>query len=531
MPDGAALTERRAELSLLLANALIRTGQLGETREILHSLVAGDSTLRYRAVELLAVTERAVGQLAEARALLGAALVQADVDGSDARAGLLVEFAATEMLQGNWRAGAERASQAVALAGTGTRPGIPAAATTLLALSELYQCRFSRGYALLEEARLGVDALTDVQLRDDLGMVAALAWAEFLVDQHHDALRHVERGLRMARSYGRTAHEVSQLYLVRSIVHARTGQAALALADVEDGEETAQHIDSPELRAFTLALKSRPLLWQQGADAALPILAELRQQRSIRSAWWRGIADQHHAEVLYFVNQIGACRDLLAERVSAEPAGLGPYAPSVYALRSQAEVACGDLAAGWEWYERAVAVAETGAPPAQFGCVARNQAVLYAAEGRYAQARAAGMNAVEQFEAVRLPLGEGLARTVVADILARSGDQAAARDQLGRAREAFDGCGAPWLSNWVGREQRRTGARQPREADRDRLSGREREIAELVAQGLTSPQIAGQLFLSPRTVESHLNRIFAKLGVSSRAAVARMVTAESTAGQ
>ncbi|MFI6761578.1 AAA family ATPase [Micromonospora sp. NPDC050417] len=531
LPDGVALAERRAELRLLLAEALIRTGRLDEAREILHSLVAGASTLRYRAVELLAVTERAVGRLVEARALLGAALVRADADNSHARAGLLVEFAATEMLRGNWDAGVDRSSQALALAGEDIRPAISVTATTLLALSELYQCRFGRGFALLEQARRGTDALTDVELRGDLGVVAALAWAEYLVDQHEDGLRHVERGLRLARALGRTGHEVSQLYVVRSVIHARTGDAALALADVEDGEESARHIDSPELRAFTLALKSRPLLWQQGPDAALPILAALRREQGIRSAWWRGIADQHEAEVLFFVDQTRACRDLLARRIGPDPTGLGPYAPSVYALRAQAEAACGDLTTAWEWYERAAAVAATGAPRAQLGCVTRTQAVLYAAEGRYAQAREAGMAAVEHFEATRLPIGAGLARTVVADILVRSGDWAAASDQLGRAREAFDGCGAPWLSQWVGREQRRAGARQPRDAARDQLSGREREIAALVAEGLTSPQIAARLFLSPRTVESHLNRIFAKLGVSTRAALARLVTAGSGVGR
>ncbi|MEI2728383.1 MAG: helix-turn-helix transcriptional regulator [Candidatus Nanopelagicales bacterium] len=57
----------------------------------------------------------------------------------------------------------------------------------------------------------------------------------------------------------------------------------------------------------------------------------------------------------------------------------------------------------------------------------------------------------------------------------------------------------------------------------DSLSGREREVADLVATGLTNPQIAEQLFLSVRTVESHLRRIFVKLDVNSRAEVASAV--------
>jgi DNA-binding CsgD family transcriptional regulator len=54
------------------------------------------------------------------------------------------------------------------------------------------------------------------------------------------------------------------------------------------------------------------------------------------------------------------------------------------------------------------------------------------------------------------------------------------------------------------------------------LSRREREVAALVAKGHTSRQIAADLFVSEKTVESHLGHIFTKLGVSSRAAVAAL---------
>ena len=51
-------------------------------------------------------------------------------------------------------------------------------------------------------------------------------------------------------------------------------------------------------------------------------------------------------------------------------------------------------------------------------------------------------------------------------------------------------------------------------------------MADLVAQGHTNREIAGELFLSEKTVESHMSRLFAKLGVSSRAAVAEAVGRE-----
>ena len=60
----------------------------------------------------------------------------------------------------------------------------------------------------------------------------------------------------------------------------------------------------------------------------------------------------------------------------------------------------------------------------------------------------------------------------------------------------------------------------------DSLSAREREIAELVTDRKTNDQIAAELFLSVKTIESHLRNVFRKLEVSSRVDVARAVERE-----
>ena len=54
------------------------------------------------------------------------------------------------------------------------------------------------------------------------------------------------------------------------------------------------------------------------------------------------------------------------------------------------------------------------------------------------------------------------------------------------------------------------------------LTPREVEVLGLVAEGLTNPQVAQKLFLSPRTVQRHLNSVYRKLGVSSRTAATRL---------
>lgn len=66
----------------------------------------------------------------------------------------------------------------------------------------------------------------------------------------------------------------------------------------------------------------------------------------------------------------------------------------------------------------------------------------------------------------------------------------------------------------------RTGRRRPAEDPLAPLSAREREVAEHIASGASNTEIAGALFLSVPTVKTHINRIFAKLGVENRVQVA-----------
>ena len=86
----------------------------------------------------------------------------------------------------------------------------------------------------------------------------------------------------------------------------------------------------------------------------------------------------------------------------------------------------------------------------------------------------------------------------------------------------FSDCGARSLLAATVREQRRLGVRVPGPATAGRgpgphgLTQRELEVVKLVREGYTNQQIAESLFVSIRTVETHLSHAFAKLGVSSR---------------
>ena len=85
----------------------------------------------------------------------------------------------------------------------------------------------------------------------------------------------------------------------------------------------------------------------------------------------------------------------------------------------------------------------------------------------------------------------------------------------------FEELGAPLWAERVCEELRRIGGRTPAS---DELTATERQIATKVAEGLTNREVASTLFVSPKTVESTLTRVYRKLGVRSRTELTRQIT-------
>jgi DNA-binding CsgD family transcriptional regulator len=147
--------------------------------------------------------------------------------------------------------------------------------------------------------------------------------------------------------------------------------------------------------------------------------------------------------------------------------------------------------------------------------LARCEAQLAAgpgAEGTYVAALAIPEAATRPFELARTRLAFG-------QWLRRERRRAEARQQLRAAVEAFDRLGTqPW-AEVARRELRATGAtiRRRDQVAIDRLTPQELQIARLAAEGMSNKEIGSRLFMSSRTVESHLYRVFPKLGIGSRA--------------
>jgi DNA-binding CsgD family transcriptional regulator len=128
------------------------------------------------------------------------------------------------------------------------------------------------------------------------------------------------------------------------------------------------------------------------------------------------------------------------------------------------------------------------------------------------------LEAIERLERSRIKIHLARAQLVYGEWLRRRGRRIDARAQLRAARESFVVMGAEAFAQRAHREHLATGEKVRRRAveTSGQLTPQETRIAFLARDGLTNPQIGERLFVSPRTVEYHLHKVFEKFGITSR---------------
>ena len=175
-----------------------------------------------------------------------------------------------------------------------------------------------------------------------------------------------------------------------------------------------------------------------------------------------------------------------------------------------------EVLSAFEGQSRAVA------RPWGLASAARGRALLAAARGQYEGALGHAADALQRSEALRQPFELARAQLAAGAIERRAGRRREARNSLSAARASFLALGA---SGWAERTAAELGRISGRAPSDGALTPTEERVAALVAEGLTNQEVAGRLFVTVRTVETNLTRIYGKLGVRSRTELARHLPA------
>lgn len=199
-----------------------------------------------------------------------------------------------------------------------------------------------------------------------------------------------------------------------------------------------------------------------------------------------------------------------------------------------------DLAA-WSMAELIEAAARTGQPERAAGAMrhlseattvagsdwalgirARSRALLSGGE----HAECLYREAIDRLGRTRVRMELARAHLIFGEWLRRQNRRVDARDQLRTAYEMLTAMGADGFAERARQELQATGetVRRRTAETASQLTGQEARVARLASEGHTNPEIGAQLFLSPRTVEYHLHKIFRKLGISSRRGLRRALS-------
>jgi DNA-binding CsgD family transcriptional regulator len=323
-------------------------------------------------------------------------------------------------------------------------------------------------------------------------------------DLWDDELWHVlaTRGVRVARETGALNLLPNALnYLAAFNVHSGAFTTAAALTDEVDSITQATGIPPLRYSAAMLAAArgdEAPALFEWSWRH----LTERGEGSGLGQLWrltaLRHNAHRHYGEALAAARHACEREDVMAygwalvELIEAAVRGGRP---------DEAAAALGRLsertqASGTQW---------------ALGIEARCRALLSDDESLYQES-------VERLARSRAAVELARSRLLYGEWLRRENRRIDAREQLRVAHEMFRRMGAAAFAERTRRELSATGetVRKRTVETVDELTAQEAQVARLAAQGRTNPEIGAQLFISPRTVEYHLHKVFPKLGISSR---------------
>jgi DNA-binding CsgD family transcriptional regulator/tetratricopeptide (TPR) repeat protein len=532
---------RQARLRVSLASAQRSLGELDRCRSTLleaAELLPEDAVARrVELTALCAAVEHWQGRHEDAHRRLVHAWDELPDRGTPEAAALQIELAVDGLYELDFEQTLTMGRAALETARALSDRALHAAAAAALALGEASAGEIEAAREHRAEALEEIDSLSDTELAPRLEALYYLGWAENYLEHYDAAIAHVDRGIAIARATGE-GRLLLPMMLVKGYPFEMQGRMAEATELCETAVEAARVAANPHYLFWALF----ELAWAryfsgdpEGTIAACEESAEVGGRMvggTMPSAgggpgWALGCAlfelgehERGHALMR------DVCGDELEQKIPVERC----FDWEMFTL---AELVRGMPERAEEYVRRSERnAAELGlrVPAAVAG---RTRATFLLATGQPAEAAEIARRSVEDATAVGALLQAAYSRAVMGSALAEAGDRAGAVEALRGAEAELDRCGSIRPRDQVRRELRKLGARAEvrgpasgEDAGVGALTKREREIAELVTDRKTNREIAEQLFLSGKTIESHLRNVFVKLGVSSRVEVARAVERE-----
>ncbi len=520
LPDDLDTDGRQVALRLELAGALTRAGEVEDARSVWSALLSRPerlSTAQQRAAVLgQATADRVTGRYAAAAAALRAEL---DHDPYDAE---LCTLLAAVVLE----AGEESATtMAVAPEGDGgADPTLCAYGRSLRAAQAVAAGEFAAAVPLTDEVAEFVDNAPDRMLIARLDLLLWLGRSELGIERYAQARAHLTRGTDLAIATGQR-HILAQLIPLLGTVHLHNGQLTEARALLDGMEGATSPACTVPVRRSVLSLRSQIACARREVEEALTA-ADEAAALAVADTWLLPPTWLLRAQAQLAADDPGAAATTInlasGPQLSGTPL-LWQVPACVTALR--AELRQGNHAAAADWTLAASLAARRSGRRGDDG-MAMTAVALTAVACRStlaAEAAEAARNATTAatlLTALGRPVDAAWAEVVRGVSLAAGGQSVAAGRAYETALRRLTQC---HVSGFAADIHTLIAGREQPADDLSTLSEREAEIAELVSLGHTNRQIARSLSISQKTVETYLARIFAKLEVSSRAAVAALV--------
>ena len=518
-------TGRRAALLEALALALTPAGRLQESRDALAEAMAlAPAGARPRLVVAAVEADTLLGEYERAQQTLLQVLDDAP---PRVRPLVLLQLASVALFRQDAGGALAWAARAIGDLDERDAPEAMASAEALLAVANLASGEAAGEPLARAERRLA--ALDDAALVGHLNSVWSVGSALAMAERFADALPVLARGLRLAQAT-RQGHLVLRLSTLASACELPLLRLDPALDHVESAEEGARLQGQDHELGLALAQRALVVLARGERGAAERAAAESDALLARRAPGALGQAARAGNVLVRFDQE----PERLLDGVTAV-AGAGleqlapPHAAAVLLALVRAAVACGRLGDAERWAQRLRDDAGHLELPVSAIQAMRADAELRLAQRDAPEAADLAARALAAAEEQGLAAEALESRLLAARAALSRGDRERGVADLQRVVAEAGAAGAVMVRDVAARELRRAGTRVSASArrtaagaGRQALTDREREIADLVAQGRSNKEVARALFLSEKTVEHHLSRIYAKLAVRSRTELARL---------